>query len=55
MGEARVVCAKVNLADLFFEPRPHENRAAVNRIDRKHVDFVLCDPILCSRAGGWAG
>lgn len=32
---------KVNLADLFFSP----TRSVVdkNRIDRKHVDFLLCD------------
>jgi very-short-patch-repair endonuclease len=35
--------AKVNLADLFFVRMPHRNRAARNRIDRKHVDFVICD------------
>lgn len=35
--------AKVNLADLFFVRQPHRNQAARNRIDRKHVDFVLCD------------
>src|SRR5688572_14560184 len=44
VGEAYVICPKVNLGDLFFVPRPHENRAALNRIDRRHVDFVLCDP-----------
>jgi very-short-patch-repair endonuclease len=35
--------AKVNLADLFFVRQPHRNQAARNRIDRKHVDFVICD------------
>lgn len=34
--------AKVNLADLFFVRQPHRNQTARNRIDRKHVDFVLC-------------
>jgi hypothetical protein len=34
---------KVNLADLFFVRQPHKNQAARNRINRKHVDFVLCD------------
>ena len=38
-----VVCPKVNLADVFFVARPHENRSFKNRIDRKHVDFLLCD------------
>lgn len=36
-----VVCPKVNLADIVFVVRPNENVAARNRIDRKHVDFVL--------------
>lgn len=35
--------SKVSLADLFYVSRPHENRSALNRIDRKHVDFVICD------------
>jgi hypothetical protein len=35
---------KVNLADLFFVSRPHENQSFRNQIDRKHVDFLLCDP-----------
>ncbi len=35
--------AKVNLVDLFFIRQPHRNQAARNRIDRKHVDFVICD------------
>jgi hypothetical protein len=43
-GDAAVVCPKVNLADLFFVVRPNENQAYRNKIDRKHVDFLLCDP-----------
>lgn len=34
---------KVRLGDLFFVRRPHENRGARSRIERKHVDFVICD------------
>ena len=41
-GEATVL-TKVNLADLFFVSQPRENAAYRNRIDRKHVDFLLCD------------
>jgi hypothetical protein len=44
IGSRAVVLAKVNLADIFFVVRPNENRAHRNRIDRKHVDFLLCDP-----------
>jgi len=39
------VCPKVNLADVFFVVRPNENQSYRNRIDRKHVDFLLCDPV----------
>ena len=37
------VMTKVNLSDLIFVSRPRENTAYRNRIDRKHVDFLLCD------------
>lgn len=39
-----IICPKVALSDLFFVTRPNENRGAYNRIDRKHVDFVICTP-----------
>ena len=41
-GQA-LVCPKVGLSDIFFVTRPHENRAASNRIVQKHVDFLVCD------------
>jgi hypothetical protein len=34
---------KVNLADLFYVKRPHENKGARGRISQKHVDFVVCE------------
>ena len=37
------VCPKVNLSDVFFVVDPKINQAHRNRIDRKHVDFLLCD------------
>jgi ribosomal protein S27AE len=46
VGDRTQICPKVGLGDLFFAEtgdRP-KNRAFTNRIDRKHVDFVLCDP-----------
>ena len=45
-GQQVVALAKVNLNDLFFAQTgdPRRNRAANNRIDRKHVDFLLCEP-----------
>lgn len=39
-----IALAKVNLADIFFVARPHENQAYRNKIDRKHVDFLLLQP-----------
>lgn len=44
VGSRAIVCPKVNLADVFFVVRPNENRAYRNKVDRKHVDFLLCDP-----------
>ncbi|CAL1125206.1 unnamed protein product [Cladocopium goreaui] len=44
VGDRAVICPKVNLNDLFFVTQPHENQRFRNKIDRKHVDFVLCDP-----------
>ena len=39
------VCLKVNLGDLFFPTCKDrgEWRAYLNKIDRKHVDFLLCN------------
>ncbi|HSH03685.1 MAG TPA: DUF2726 domain-containing protein [Anaerolineae bacterium] len=41
-----IIHPKINLGDLFY---PHtgdasQNRIYRNKIDRKHVDFLLCDP-----------
>jgi len=47
-----VVCPKVNLNDLFFVARPNENQAYRNKIDRKHVDFLLCHPTTMKPLGG---
>jgi Protein of unknown function (DUF2726)/Topoisomerase DNA binding C4 zinc finger len=44
MGNYFTICPKVSLSDLFFVSRPNENKSANNRINRKHVDFVICDP-----------
>lgn len=43
VGEEFTVCPKVNLADIFFVSHPNENYAARAKIDRKHVDFLVCD------------
>ncbi len=44
IGNYLTICPKVALSDLFFVTRPNENKSAYNRINRKHVDFVICDP-----------
>jgi hypothetical protein len=44
VGNRATVCPKVNLADIFFVVRSNENQRWRNKIDRKHVDFLLCDP-----------
>lgn len=36
--------AKVRIADLLFVPRQENFHAYQNKINRKHADFVLCDP-----------
>lgn len=40
------ICTKVGLGDIFYAKSsdPSVYRTATNRIDRKHVDFLLCDP-----------
>jgi hypothetical protein len=42
-GDWALICPKVRLADLVYAPRQEDRQAALNRISRKHLDFVLCD------------
>jgi hypothetical protein len=39
-----VICPKVGLNDIFYIVRPNENVHFFNKIFRKHVDFLLCEP-----------
>jgi len=39
-----VICPKVSLNDIFYIVRPNENVHFFNKIFRKHVDFLLCEP-----------
>ena len=39
-----MVCPKVALNDVFVIVRPNENVHYFNKIFRKHVDFLLCEP-----------
>ena len=43
LGESYHVCPKVNLGDIFFVSGSHKKYLHRNKIDRKHVDFLLCD------------
>jgi hypothetical protein len=44
-GDWAVICPKVSLGDLFYAQTADyaTNTAYRNKIDRKHVDFLLCD------------
>ncbi|MDP1548277.1 MAG: DUF2726 domain-containing protein [Anaerolineales bacterium] len=44
MGERYAICPKVAVNDVFYILRPNENVHFFNKIFRKHVDFLLCDP-----------
>jgi len=44
VGESGVICPKVRVADLLFVVDRKANMGHANRIDRKHVDFVVCAP-----------
>ena len=44
IGSRYVICPKVALNDVFYIVRPNENVHFFNKIFRKHVDFLLCDP-----------
>ncbi len=43
-GDRYVVFAKVSLNDIFDIVRPNENVHYFNKLFRKHVDFLLCEP-----------
>ena len=38
------ICPKVRIADLLYVVNRKENMAYANRINQRHVDFVLCEP-----------
>jgi hypothetical protein len=45
VSDSALIFTKVGLGDLFYAKSsdPSQYRTATNRIDRKHVDFLLCD------------
>jgi hypothetical protein len=42
--DRQLVFPKVSLSELFFVSQPEQNQVYFNKINRKVVDFVLCDP-----------
>ena len=46
VGDSAQIFSKVKLGDLFYAKTGDygKNRSYNNRVDRKHVDFLLCDP-----------
>jgi len=46
LTDRALISPKVGLADLFYVKSndPSKFRTYTNKIDRKHVDFLLCDP-----------
>src|SRR5512134_1104237 len=52
VGGRYVICPKVALNDVFYIVRPNENVHFFNKIFRKHVDFLLCDPQTLTPAFG---
>jgi hypothetical protein len=39
------ICCKPRLGDLIIVPNQEGRQSARNRVDRKHVDFVLCEEV----------
>jgi len=44
MGEHFTICPKVNLRDIFYVAKRNDSFGAYNRINRKHIDFLICEP-----------
>lgn len=42
-GAKYTICPKVSLSDIFFVRKPNINQTYLNKINRKHVDFLICD------------
>jgi very-short-patch-repair endonuclease len=44
VGAGLIICPQVSLSALFYVPRSESFQTYQNKIDRKRVDFLLCDP-----------
>ena len=54
VGDRAVIWPKVGLGDLFYPKTGDRSANATyrNKIDRKHVDFLLCDPLTLKPLAG---
>ena len=44
VGKSVLICPKVRLADIIKPTEKQNYQTALNKISRKHIDFVFCDP-----------
>src|SRR4051812_44743306 len=44
INDQAVICPKVRLADIFYVKGRNHGWGPQNRINQKHVDFLLCNP-----------
>ncbi len=47
-----VICCKVRLGDLFYVVHREQRQSFRNKVERKHVDFLLCDPLTMKQLCG---
>jgi predicted RNA-binding Zn-ribbon protein involved in translation (DUF1610 family) len=43
IGSYFTICPKVSLSDIFYVINPDKYMSSYNKINRKHVDFLICD------------
>ena len=44
LGRSVLICPKVRLGDILKPSDKQNYQTALNKISRKHIDFLLCDP-----------
>ncbi len=44
VGAGLIICPQASLSALFYVPHSEYSQAYQNKIDRKRVDFLLCNP-----------
>lgn len=45
VGERAIVCPKTRVSDVLWIPQAHQHLGDAVRIDRKFIDFLICDRI----------